>query len=439
VIDDVREWHAAEGDWRANRERIAGRYGYDSYGGACHIVPNHALVVHALLHGDGDFSRSLMIVNTCGWDTDCNAGNVGCILGIRNGLAGIDATWREPVADRMYLATAEGGRAITDAVRETDEIVAIARALAGEPDGRPKDGARFHFSLPGSVQGFRSAANEDGVLVVRGASMTPTFIPEEAIAMPGYALLASPTLYAGQEIVARVRGGARLVLKVYGAGDALVAVDGPETEGDAELRWRVPDTGGAPIAEVGIAATGEGAVALDWLTWTGAPTTTFARPADGGTMWRRAWVNGVDKWEPHWPQAYRIVQNEGTALITQGTAEWADYEVAAEVTVPLAEEAGLAVRVGGQRRWYGLLLGRDGVARLVKACDGRSVLAEAPCKLEFDRPYALSLRAVGDRLTGTVDGVVRLDATDAALPGGGIGLVVTEGCLMTDAVSVQPT
>src|SRR5699024_5407307 len=134
-------------------------------------------------------------------------GNLGCILGIKNGLAGIDAMaydWRGPVADRMYLATAEGGRAVTDAVRETDEVVAIARALAGEPDDRPKDGARFHSSLPGSVQGFQTSCegatinNEerDGTraLVLRCAgaatATTPTFIPEEAIAMPGYTLLA---------------------------------------------------------------------------------------------------------------------------------------------------------------------------------------------------------------------------------------------------------
>ena len=47
-----------------------------------------------------------MIVNTAGWDTDCNSGNVGCLLGIKNGLAGIDAgrrTGAGPIADRMYL------------------------------------------------------------------------------------------------------------------------------------------------------------------------------------------------------------------------------------------------------------------------------------------------------------------------------------------------
>ena len=120
MIDDIREWHAEEKDWRKTRERIAESYGYHKYGGNCHMVPNHALIIHALLHGEDDFQRSLMIVNTCGWDTDCNSGNVGCLLGIKNGLAGIDVgpDWRGPVADRMYIPTADGGRAITDAVTE---------------------------------------------------------------------------------------------------------------------------------------------------------------------------------------------------------------------------------------------------------------------------------------------------------------------------------
>ena len=97
------------------------------------MVPNHALIILALLYGDDDFQKSLMIVNTCGWDTDCNSGNVGCLLGIKNGLAGIDGgpDWRGPVADRMYLATADGGRGITDAVAETIHIVNSGRALAG--------------------------------------------------------------------------------------------------------------------------------------------------------------------------------------------------------------------------------------------------------------------------------------------------------------------
>ena len=84
-------------------------------------MPNHALIILALLYGGNDFQKALMIANTAGWDTDCNSGNVGCLLGIKNGLAGIDAgpDWRGPIADRLYLSTADGGAAITDAVIET--------------------------------------------------------------------------------------------------------------------------------------------------------------------------------------------------------------------------------------------------------------------------------------------------------------------------------
>ena len=164
MIDRIREWHAAHGDdWRATRHKIAANYGYEKYGGNCHMVPNHALIIHALLHGDDDFQRSLMIVNTSGWDTDCNSGNLGCLLGIKNGLAGIEsgADFRGPVADRLYLPTADGGRAVTDAATESIRVANVGRALAQEPALAPKDGARYHFELPGSVQGFMPDESPD--------------------------------------------------------------------------------------------------------------------------------------------------------------------------------------------------------------------------------------------------------------------------------------
>jgi hypothetical protein len=54
----------------------------------------------------------------------------------------------------LYLPTADGGRAITDAVTETYHIVNIGRALANEPPLAPKDGARFHWELPGACKAF---------------------------------------------------------------------------------------------------------------------------------------------------------------------------------------------------------------------------------------------------------------------------------------------
>jgi ADP-ribosylglycohydrolase len=158
MINEIREWHSREDDWRRARAELDRCYGYEVYGGNCHIVPNHGLIVLAVLYGDDDFQKSLKIVNTGGWDTDCNSGNLGCLLGIKNGLAGIDRgpDWRGPVADRLFLPTADGGRSITDAATEAIHLANIGRSLHGEAPIRPKGGARFHFELPGSVQGFLS-------------------------------------------------------------------------------------------------------------------------------------------------------------------------------------------------------------------------------------------------------------------------------------------
>ena len=62
-------------------------------------------------------------------------------MGIKNGLAGIDTSpvdWRGPVADRMYLPSADGGRTITNSANETYFLVNAGRRLAGESAAWPK-------------------------------------------------------------------------------------------------------------------------------------------------------------------------------------------------------------------------------------------------------------------------------------------------------------
>ena len=425
VHDDVREWHAADADWRRTRARIEERYGYHRYRGLCHVVPNHALIVLGLLYGDGDFDRSLMVVNTAGWDTDCNSGNLGCLLGIRGGLEAIGPRWREPVSDRIYLSSADGGRAITDAATEAVHVVNAGRALAGEPAWRPP---RFHFTFPGSVQGF-DGEHADGALAVDGIAVTPTFIPREAFDLSGYDLQACPTLYPGQTVRAEVDGApARLLIRVYDERDELVTMRGPG------LEWRVPDTGGRPIAEVGVET--DGPARLRWLTWDGAPDVTLRRPA-GGTLWRRAWVQGVDRWDAGWPEPYRLIHDRGTGLLIQGTREWTDYEVCAAIVPETVAAAGLAARVQGLRRYYALLL-RPDRAQLVRELDGTHLLGETSlARRDYGEPHELALRVVGDRITATVDDLV-LDVRDDALTGGAVALVCERGCLTCEAVRVRP-
>jgi ADP-ribosylglycohydrolase len=484
MIADIREWHAGEPDWRVTREKITAYYGYDKYGGNCHMVPNHGLILHSLLYGEDDFQKTLMIVNTSGWDTDCNSGNVGCLMGIKNGLVGIDAgpDWRGPVADRFFMPTADGGRAVTEAVTQTYEIVNIGRALNGEPPQAPKAGARFHFELPGAVQGFRPEAGVESSGAVHVENVighsrlgehslaihyhhvstgrparvaAATFIPPEAKDMPGYSLLASPTLYPGQTVRAELVAAdgnpasvtCQLYLRVYGAEDALTSVRGPQAELASGVHhtfeWKLDDQSGHPIAEIGLEIRSEGradgTIYLDYLTWDGAPDVTWTRPEQGGHMWYRAWVNGVDKlwW---FQEPFRLIQNEGIGLIIQGTREWADYSVSADVRPHMAKSAGVAARVQGMRRYYALLLCENNTARLVKALDGQTVLGEIEFPWAFGQMHHLSMQVEGNRIRGWIndDAVFDLLDPDRPLLEGAVALVCEEGRTATQKVSVRP-
>lgn len=484
LIHDVRNWSVADEDWRRTRERIQANYGYDKYGGNCHIVPNHAVVMLGLLCGRDDFQRSLMITNTAGWDTDCNSGNVGCLLGIKNGLAGLETgpDWRAPVADQMFLPTADGGRTITDAVREAYVIVNIGRALVGAKPLAPKNGARFHFDLPGAVQGFRPedsvetrgtlrlenvaghslagnhslALHYHGVATGRTArAATPTFIPPGTPAMDTYSILASPTLTSGQRLRAYVSADTNntrpvlcgVYVDVYGPNDKTIRMDGPAIEllpgMEYEFVWVIPSTHGAPICAVGVAIAAEqradGTVYLDTLTWDGEPNTTLGRPSYSGNMWRQAWVNGVDQWAERWPEAFRIVQNEGTGLLIHGTREWHDYVVSAAITPFLGTAAGIAARVQGMRRYYALLLVPGGV-RLIKALDGETTLAEVDFDWAFGETHTLRLAVVGSDIQAWVDERLLFSVADDERPleDGGVALIITEGSLATNAITVQP-
>ena len=157
-------------------------------------------------------------------------------------------------------------------------------------------------------------------------------------------------------------------------------------------------------------------------------------------MWRRAWVNGTDHDGGHWPEPYSVIQNHGTGLIMQGTREWTDYRVTAPVTIHLAKAGGIAARTGGMRRYYALLLCDDGMARLVKALDGDTVLAEAPFSWEVRHPYTLTLEVTGDRIRAEIDDTQIFDVVDQdhPLPGGGVSLVCEEGHISSDVVTVAP-
>jgi ADP-ribosylglycohydrolase len=483
LIADVRAWHGENEDWRATRQKIEDHYGYDKYPGNCHVVPNHALMIMAVLYAPDDFQRAQMIVNTSGWDTDCNAGNVGCLIGIMLGLDGLDAgpDWRGPIADRLLISSADGGNSINDAVRTAYYITNLGMSLAGNtPLEAPKSGAQFHFSLPGSQQGFRVVEGHDFSKSVavrnvefegsralsvnyealgpgqQAAATTPTFSPREVLDMRTYDLMATPLVYPGQVVTARLVAGrgnkgavsARLRVRAYDANDHLQDVDGEAVTlkpgEERVVTWTLPNFDGQPIAEIGIALTADGKradghVLVDYLRWDGAPDLVLHRPAGDGDFWRMSWVNGVSFLSKRFPPSFRISQSRDEGIIIHGTRQWTDYTVSSDIVIHLGNYGGVAVRVQGLRRYYAARVTRDGKFQIVRMRDGDvTILAETAFPLTFEQKLEVSVTAKGSSITATIDGTTLTaeDHDSQAFANGGIGLLVSEGALSTEEVRV---
>ena len=482
LYGDVRAWANAHGpDWRSTLARIQQTYGYDAYGGNCHVVPNHALIVMALVHGEGDFRRSLSIVNTAGWDTDYNSGNLGCLLGIRNGLTGIDRDLREPVADRMLISSADAGGSVSDAVRIADYVVSLGLQLSRSATSSPGAGhgrdARFHFEYPGSVQGFSvepggqpaSLENQAGisrtgqrVLAIRYHEVpaggrvrvaTATCFPLDGD-LGGYAMHGSPTLHGGQQVRAAVladsgnQGGVTVRLSatvVTSAGrQRLHGGDARILHGkSADLLFDLPDTGGSPVIDVAVELVGVapgGTLYLDHLDWRGVPAAALGRPAEESGLgpWSRAWVNGVDALvSTPGQEDVRLLHNAGTGLLIRGSRDWRDYTFKATVRVHMARAGGIGVRVQGMRRYYALMIVGSEV-QLQRCCHTVTVLASAPLPAAPGSPLLLRLSARGEHLEAVVNDTLRLQARDVTLDGGGVALLCNEGRVEITSPVIRP-
>jgi ADP-ribosylglycohydrolase len=486
AIDYVVAICAKEDDWRAVRDHIDQEFGYDSFNGPCHVIPNHAMTLAALLLGGDDFQRSIMIAASAGFDTDSNAGVVGCVNGIRLGLDALTAQvdFRAPVADKMLVVTADGGSCVTDAVQEARRIVRAAERLRGD-DAQP-DGPRFTFQYRGSVQGFEACpyartpypaarvtnaniVGDRAALVIRcggvgpgveAAASTPVF-PDPAEQADNFSTIASPALYPGQlvRLTARttVTLGTSPTLRLYvlhrdGAG-AIVRTSSepfPLTERPAKMSWRVPVVGGSPLVRFGLAVESahrfDGDVNVTAIDWRGAPD-HFA--VDGvllTSIWDThpkaldAWVSSAANFEADFDRTFSVSHPRGAGLATIGSVDWDDYAVSSTLRISLHRGAGLVARSVGHRRYYAALFEGGDRVRLVKQRDGtRRVLAEAAFAYRNDSPYACELACTGNRIMLRINGehVAEAKDDDHAYRNGSAGFLVDTGTVLADGFVIR--
>lgn len=476
LVKETREICAKEKDWRAVRAQLDARHGYHLHPGPCHMIPNHAMVLASLLMAGDDFEQSVTIAASAAWDTDCNAGNVGCLNGIRLGLKGIDAgvDYRSEMADRMYVVTSDGGECVTDAVKETRKIIAAAAKLAGEADGNPPE--RYAFEYPGATQGFMvcplAPAEGEGQLEVLGSASAAapglrlrvkdgekglhasvaTFL-EYGEAYTNYETYASPTLYGTQTVVVRASAegnGMKVTpyLCVVDDTNELSIVYGEEKALASQLEtttWKLPGTQGMPICRFGLKVSGkQGEVLIRSVHWDGAPTFAQADVMmkdmwDLNPYWAQAFVSSANLFAPNLNYTYSISHNGGRGLATIGTRDFTDYELRSKVKLSLHKAAGLVARSRGHRRYYAVVLYGGERLCLQKQWDGETItLASTPFSYEEFTFVELFIRVRGKEITAGVDGKGLLSSVDEApWESGACGFMVEDGTMFISGLSIQ--
>jgi ADP-ribosylglycohydrolase len=434
VVRSVVDFHAANpDDWRGAYAHLKANFGYDRYPGIVHMIPNAGVVALGLLYGEGDFSRTIQITNMCGWDTDCNVGNVGAIIGTAVGLAGIDPAWREPINDVLIASSTIGTRNLLTIPQCADLFSALGRQLDGEnPEPRP----RYHFRYPGSTSNFEVSGEKSRPIHYARSQNEPTlqtairklnkkgeiriftrtyYRPKE-LSGNYYEACFTPLIFSGQTVTAKVYlpedapDTITAALYVYddNTDEHHQAVGEALTPGGwHRLHYQIPSLGDACLSEVGIVLRnlGEiweaGSFHVAELDWSGVPdySTTFVheRPESGGvSQWTR--LRG------YWRLEDGAYHGGGPGLCESysGDIRWTDYTMEAEV-VPLAgEHHQVNVRVGGSLRSYAFGLAPDGQIAIYKKDREYKVAASAPFAWTHGTSYRLSITANGDTFTASV-------------------------------------
>ncbi len=467
VITAVREFHSQRGDdWRACRDMLTSEFGYERYPGVCHIIPNAGVMALSMLYGDGDLPRTVEVATMCGWDTDCNAGNAGAIIGT---LQGVQPSWnhyRQPINDVIIASGVTGALNIVDIPTFARELTTLALKLDGgdvpavwEAD-LTRRGVRFDFDLPGSTHGFRTAGanvlslgwsdarthGAAGALEVRldrlargqnGRVFWKPFYRRADFDDERYRPMFSPVVASGQRVdfdvyLEPAEGDGHLRIVPYvrrtmsGLLDEVGAWEQPVAGGWQHVTFTVPEAGGEAVDEIGILIEylGRkkflGRLFLANFEVSGRGQTRID-PAQETEEWdaitRFSWNRGYWKLEDG-----RITGlTASDADLWTGNAYTRDATVTAQVT-PLAGQSHLlSIRAQGAGRFYAAGFD-DGKVVILKEDFGTSVLNAATFSRELGRSYSLAFAAAGGRLTLSIDGEKMLEAEDDSFAYGMGGL-----------------
>lgn len=458
VFTSVMKFHQEHPDsWRDCMEYLIKEWGYDRYPGVCHIIPNAGVCAMAMLYGR-EFSKAIEIATMAGWDTDCNAGNVGSILGAMGGIDAIPEKYRTPVNDSVVLSGISGYLNILDIPTYAKKLCSFAWRLKGEevPESfRCQDGAiHYDFALKGSTHCMRLSDpslcrlqnNGDGTLgilfdrMVRGQGCKvfyKNFYRRKDFSDERYMPVFSPTAYSGQTVTFSLRmeqfSGETIVIQPY-VHNSTTGVDVKIgglvlKDGDwHEFSFVIPDLNGAFSDEIGFVLEGNspaknkdfGLLSLKDFSITGdmAYTIDFSKQ-----KMEFASVTGFSHNHGAWSldgKTMQVMCLERADAMT-GNYYGKDETIKGTIRIEHGTSALLALRVQGARRGYyaGLHQGNLVIAKVDKG--EFSILHSIPYTTAEGEEHLLDFSVQGTNLSCTIDEKTKIEAIDCTLGYGMVG------------------
>lgn len=128
--------------WQDARQALAQMSLDDSELGWFQAPANVGYTVLALLYGNGDFKKTLLIACNCGDDTDCTCATAGSVLGIMHGMKIIPDDWREYIGDAIITKCINLGATDVPATCSalTDNVISLHTLTMHETDIAVTDG-----------------------------------------------------------------------------------------------------------------------------------------------------------------------------------------------------------------------------------------------------------------------------------------------------------
>ncbi len=464
VVKSVERFYRSNpGDFRGCFHMLEQDWGYDKYPGACHIIPNAGVCALALFYGNGDFSRTVEIACMCGWDTDCNAGNVGTIAGVYCGLSQIPDKYRRPINDSVVLSGISGYLNILDIPTYAKEIAAHGYAAMGEELEdelriNPEE-INFDFLLPGMTHNMRVSNPFYGTINPSGSESFSdgnglciliddmgydscriyykSFYGREDFSDERYSPVFSPKVYSGQKVILELSvqwlKGQKLDLvpyiKMFGKHDIVEIsfVDYPEYEW-FQVEFTIPDTKGDLVEEVGFIVRGSsfpegtttGYIHMNKFQVTGladyeidiakqkeefGTVTPFS--TDGGNWTKQGEFLHFHRAEP--------------AFAYTGNYYSKDYRVSALVKPLFGENHLMTVRAKGAMLGYGAGFSGQNRLAIYKNEYGYYILAETDYPWNMESTYLFEIEVRGQKIILSVNGVVILEAEDSSFQSGMYG------------------